>query len=248
MLLSVDFLILSMYTTTEKSERGRRCLIASCRSLRRDLMPPRCSSFPRPHRRARSAIPLRVVTLYASIQCFLNTLHVNVHRGMYAGVLDVTIHSHLRKGTYRYCGMQITLSLLSRRARHSRRWSCCYLQPPRHALLHRHRAPDGAPEVSPSSIDREVVGEAVVVAPDEDVLPEPEDRDIAAHGGVVEACLPWSDLRPSCQDLRDDLRHQCRYMSVLSSKGVVAALYWVGLVGAFVCIITLHCILFALDH
>jgi hypothetical protein len=93
-----------------------------------------------------------------------------------------------------------------------------------------------------------VVGEAVVVAPDEDVLPEPEDRDIAAHGGVVEACLPWSDLRPSCQDLRDDLRHQCRYMSVLSSKGVVAALYWVGLVGAFVCIITLHCILFALDH
>jgi hypothetical protein len=104
-------------------------------------------------------------------------------------------------------------------ARRSRRWSCRYLKLPRHALLHRHRAPDAAPEVSPRSIDREVVGEAVVVAPDEDILPEPEDRDVAAHGGVVEACLPWSDLRPSCQDLRDDLRHQYRYMSVLNSKG-----------------------------
>jgi hypothetical protein len=115
MLLSVDFLILFMYTTTEKSERGRRCLIASCRSLRRDLMPPRCSSRPRLHRRERSDILLSIVALYAPIQCFLDALHVNTHRDVYAGVLDVTIHSHLKRGTYRYCGMQITLSLFSRR-------------------------------------------------------------------------------------------------------------------------------------
>jgi hypothetical protein len=104
-------------TTTEKSKGARRCLIVSCHSLCRDPMPHQCSSFPRPHRRARSAIPLPIATLHAAIQCFLNTLHVNAHRGLYARVLDVMIHSHLRKGTYRYCGMHIRLSLLSRSRR-----------------------------------------------------------------------------------------------------------------------------------
>ena len=127
-------------------------------------------------------------------------------------------HSHLRHARtgptgQRYADHAFHCFLVARR------FSCCYLQPPRHRLLHRHRAPVAAPEVSPRSIDRKLVREVVVVAPQENVLVEPEDRDVAAHGGVVEVCIPWSDLIPSCQGLRGNLRHHSRYMSVLNSKG-----------------------------
>jgi hypothetical protein len=127
-------------------------------------------------------------------------------------------HSHLRQAR---TGIAVCRSRLHCCPVASR-FSCCYLQPPvppRHRLLHRHRAPVAAPEVSPRSIDMELVGEVVVVAPQENVLVEPEDRDVAAHGGVAKACIPWSDLITSCQGWMGDLRHQYRYMSVLNSKG-----------------------------
>lgn len=45
-------------------------------------------------------------------------------------------------------------------------------------------------------MDRELVGDATVVAPQAGLLEEPEDREVASPGRVFEAYTPRSDFKP----------------------------------------------------
>ena len=118
---------------------------------------------------------------------------LNIAGSQARGIIKVLskIHAQLRgeRTGMRYA---VTLSF-------SRRRSCCYLPPSRHHLLLRHRAHFVAEVLSLRLVRREVVGEAIVVAPEEDFLLVVEGREVVADARVCDVCIPRSDLRPCVQ-------------------------------------------------